>query len=376
MNLSFKKSILYFIVSVTIANAQAPGDDQVWAGVNAFYNYETGKAITILSRARLDYPENPTVHLTWAAARWLHSQANDPVPVTYRILERDLEEIIPIYKILVAKYPDNPAYKLYLGSAIGLKARVHLGKKEWLKTLLTAYKGFSIIQKVARDNPDLVDAQLPIGIVEYYAGLSNLLVKWAVELWGLETTREAGLKKIEWTADHGKFAWIEAKSICSFLYLWVDPNPVKALKHSSVLAGRFPNNFYFNVMYVESLIKNGANEKAENQLRAMEISLKRLTPIQQRWYLGYLRYEWALYYFNQKDYAQALRSVNEAIKVYDAELDVILANAWLLKGKLHDVMQERKKAKYAYKHSVDLSNYTYAIKEAKQYRKTPFVPGN
>ena len=36
---------------------------------------------------------------------------------------------------LSKKYKDVPEYKLYYGSAIGLKARISLGKKQWFSTI-------------------------------------------------------------------------------------------------------------------------------------------------------------------------------------------------------------------------------------------------
>ena len=154
-----------FLLTSTLLTAQYPGDDVVWKAVRAFYNYDTGRAITILNNARVDFPENPTVHLTWAAARWLHSQAHDPLDVTWYMLNDDIETIIPVYNDLVERFPDDPNYKLYLGSSIGLKARVYLGKKEWLKTLIWGYRGFTQILDVAEKHPEITDTQLPLSLI-------------------------------------------------------------------------------------------------------------------------------------------------------------------------------------------------------------------
>jgi len=220
------------LIGSLIAQSPYPGDEIVWQGVHAFYNYETNSAIEILQKAREDYPENPTVHLTWAAARWLHNQANSTVEKTYIDLEQDLNEVIPVYEKLVQKYPDDPNYQLYHGSAKGLMARIHLGKKEWIKTLEWAFKGFRIIQTVENDHPDIADAALPIGIVEYYAGLRNVLIQFTAKLFGLEPGKDVGLVKMERAAAEGEWSWIEAKGILSFVYLWVEINPALALKHS------------------------------------------------------------------------------------------------------------------------------------------------
>ena len=357
----------------TILFAQSyPGDDAVRKGVHAFYNYETNDAIEILEQARQDYPENPTVHLTWAVARWLDNQANSSVEKTYMDLEQDLNEVIPVYEAIVEKYPNDPNYQLYLGSATGLMARIYLGKKEWLETLNWAYSGFRIIQSVEKDHPDIVDAALPLGIVEYYASLSNVLIQWGASLLGLDPSRERGRGKIERAANEGPWSWIEAKGISSFIYLWVDVDPEKALEHSSVVLETFPRNFYFRILYTESLIRSGKMNTALTSLNMLKKMYPNLTDIQKNWYYGYLQYEFALFHFKEGKNDKALAYINEAVHNYGAELDIILANAWCLKGQLHDLKDERKEAIDAYEACVELDNYTYTIGLAKTYSETPF----
>ncbi|HJL74996.1 MAG TPA: hypothetical protein QGF08_00765 [Candidatus Marinimicrobia bacterium] len=361
------------VLFTTLIFAQSyPGDDAIRKGVHAFYNYETAKAIEILAKVRQDHPENPTIHLTWAAARFTHNQANSSVEQTYIDLESVLNEVIPVYKVLVEKYPEDPNYQLYLGSATGLKARIYLGKKEWLETLNWAYSGFRIIQTVERDHPDIVDAALPIGIVEYYAGLSNVLIQWGASLLGLDPSRERGRGKIEWAANEGPWSWIEAKGIISFIYLWVDVDPEKALEHSSILAQTFPRNFYFRILYTESLIRSGKMNSALTSLNTLKKMYSNLTEIQKSWYYGYLQYEFALFHFKEGKNDKALAYINEAVHNYGAELDIILANAWCLKGQIHDVKNQRDSALQAYSECIALDNYTYTIELAKTYSETPF----
>lgn len=362
---------IIFIGSL-IAQSQYLGDDIVRQGVHAFYNYETTDAIEILQKAREDYPENPTVHITWAAARWLHNQANSSVEKTYIDLEKDLNEVIPIYEKLIHKYPDDPNYQLYHGSATGLMARIHLGKKEWLKTLEWAYKGFRTIQTVENDHPEIADAALPIGIVEYYAGLRNVVIQFAARLFGLEPGKDVGVEKMERAAAEGRWSWIEAKGILSFVYLWVDLNPDLALKHSSKLVEEFPKNFYFRILYTESLIRNDKTNSALASLNTLKKMFPDLTEIQKSWYYSYLQYEFALVHFLNGDLDKAIIYINESVNKYGAELDIILANAWFLKGQIHDLKQERKVAVNAYKQCIELDNYTFVIEDAKSYLKIPF----
>ena len=366
------KIFTVFLTTLLFAQIDFPGDKAVRKGVHAFYNYETADAIVILDIARKDYPENPTVHLTWAAAKWLHNQANATVEQTYIDLENDLKEVIPVYEALVEKNPNDPNYQLYLGSATGLMARIYLGKKEWLNTLNWAYSGFRVIQKVEEEHPEIVDASLPIGIVEYYAGLSNVLIQWGASLLGLDPSRGRGLSKIERAANDGPWSWIEGKGISSFLYLWVDVDPEKAMIHSGELVNSFPRNFYFRILYTESLIRCGKMNTALTSLNELEKMIPSLTLTQQKWYHSYLQYQFALYHFTNRNLEKAQLHIDDAVENYGAELDIILANAWYLKGQIHDLLNERKEAKSAYKECIVLDNYTYTIELAKLYLRTPF----
>jgi len=367
------KKIVYCLFTVFASAVQIPGDKEVTKAVGLFYNYDTRVAVQILTEARNIYPENPRVHFTWAAARMLENEAHKPVVESYKILENDLNEIIPILKRLSEVYSDIPDYQLYLGSATGLKARIYLGKKEWIPTLINAYKGFRIIQKIEKKHPNLIDAKLPIGIVEYFAGLSPGFIQLTAKLFGLKAKGQVGLKKMNQAVLKGEFSHIEAKKILSFLNLWVEKDFNAALRYSRELNQEFPNNYFFSIMYLESLIKTGNREDSKRLIEQLTEELTSLTPIQQNWYESYLVYEKSLFYFLNSEFDKALHHVNYSIDNYHAELDIILSHAHLLKGKIHDIKNEREKALQSYKKCIKLDNYSSAITEAETYLKNRYI---
>ena len=222
------------------------------------------------------------------------------------------------------------------------------------------------------ESPDLKDAQLPIGIVEYFAGISSPLISWAVRLYDLNPSTESGIHRIALAADEGHWSWIEAKAILSNLYLWVENDPILALEHAKDLASNFPNNFYFNLLYLESLIRTEDIYLSQIIIKDMENKSSNLTTRQLEWYLPYLDYERALLSFYQKDYVKALEQVNKTIDKYTAELDIVLGNAYLLQGMCYDRLDQRGKAKGSYKDCIALDNFSGSIKIAKDYLKKPF----
>ncbi|MBC8345989.1 MAG: hypothetical protein ISR82_05820 [Candidatus Marinimicrobia bacterium] len=361
-----------FIFALSILWGQHPGDGAVRAGVDAFYNYEFDRSIEILSQARKDFPDHPGVHVTWAAANWRRNEAYLPQDEIYSNLDANLDEIQVIYESQLDKFPGHPEYMLYMGTAKGLDARILLGQKQWLPTLYAAFQGFRIIQKAFEKDPYLTDAYLPIGIVEYYAGLSNVLVQAGAEMFGLDASREEGIRKIEVAATQSQWAWTEAMSILSFIYQFSDINNARGLEVSRTLFETYPKNFDFHVHYVESLLRNGKLTLAKKELNRLNQRLPKLTPRQQKWFTSYLNYVWGHYYFLLGENNKALGFITQCIDLYDAELDAILANAYLLQGQIHDNKHQRREAISAYKNCIKLDNHAHAIILAKQYLDEPY----
>ena len=367
------KSIVCFISIISISFAiENNGDSLVMKGVRLFYNYEFERSIEILNEARLQYPNHPGVHFIWSSSKYYISQGMDPVHATYDTLDKVLNQIEPIYKYFVEEEPDNNEYKLYLGSTRGLKARSSLGNKDWISVLVQAYSGFSIIEKVAEEDPELIDAQLPIGIVEYYSSVSNIFIRWAVNLYGLESSKELALEKIANAAKNSKWAWIEASGIISFIYLWLEEMPYDAIPYTSKLYNEFPNNFYFNILYLESLIKTNMLTDARSLTKKLDKKYETLTRRQKDWYGPYLDYEKALLLFFENNYLKVMPLIDNAIDNYSGELDIILGNLFLLKAKVLDIQGTRNEAVKYYKKCIELDNFSYAIVESKTYLSIPY----
>lgn len=368
-----KQKSVFLLLYFSILFAAHPADEKVREGVRAFYNYETELAVGELENARDKYPDHPGIHLIWAASKWLNAQYNSSTEIAYQTLETDLNEIIPVYESLMEKNPDNQEIRLYYGSALGLKARISLGKKEWVNTLSDAYRGFRIIQDAAEKDSTLIDANLPIGIVEYYAGMSNGLIQFAAGLFGLDASRKAGLLKIRKAAEEGPWSNTEASAILSFIYLWSDRNPEEAEIFSRKLVRAYPKNFYYRIIFTESLIRGGKLDEAFASLTILNESIKLLTEIQQEWFTSYLNFEWALYHFHSGNQDVSLRYANKTISSYRAELDIILGEALLLKGKLLDLKGERKDAIQLYRRCKELNNMTQAIRDTEVFLQKPFT---
>ena len=351
---------------------QRPGDKYIRAGVDAFYNYEYKKSIRILTKARKDYPEHPGVHVAWVAAQWRQDEDHLLIDQIYANFERNLAEIVLVYDSLVTRYPDDPEYKLYFGAAKGLNARIYLGQKKWIQTLIYAYQGFRIIQDVFRTDSTFTDAYLPIGIVEYYAGMSNVLMKSGAEMFGLVASKEEGIRKMEIAASQGPWAWTESMSILSFIYQFIDIDHARGLELSQALAKKYPNNFDFQVHYTFSLILLNDLKKARSELKKMNPKLAKLGSRHKKLYTAYLNYLWGHYYYALGEEEKSMGFLAKCIELYNAEMEGFLANAHLLQGMILDKKKDRMGAVIAYKKCLKLPSHYHATQLAKQYLDEPF----
>ena len=362
-------SILCFF---SLSFAQHPGDEKVRAGINAFYNYEYEKSIDILSEARIEYPSHPVVHAVWAASWYQFDQSQFDENKVYSNFEIRIDEVEQVYDSLTRKHPDQFDYFLYLGTVQSLKARIYLGQKRFLSTFYSAYRGFKMIQKANKDSSQTKDALLPIGIVEWYSGLSNPVVKLAAQALGVKPSRSGGIAKMEQSARESDWAWMESMSMLAYINQFFDINPEKALYYIDTLSNNYPQNFKFKVYFCLGLLQNGKLDNAEKELLYLNNQLLEQRSYHQKRYKPYVSFLWGYYYYEKEDYDSSLVYLNQSIEEYESDMDVILANVLLLKGKIYDQKKMRQEAKRAYKDCIKLNNSTQAIVFAKEYLNKPY----
>ena len=363
---------VFLFLFFSIIFGQRPGDKLIREGVDAFYNYEYQKSNEILSKAIQEFPDHPSVQVAWVASQWRFDESRLAIKSIYNNFERNLSRAESIYDSLLYVYPNHPEYLLYYGSAQGLKARIHLGQKKWLSTFYAAYNGFVTIQNAHELDSTLIDAFLPIGIVEYYAGMGNVFVRTAAELFGISPSKEEGLRKMELTALKGEWAWMEAMSVLSYLYQFFDINYERGLKFSKIIAEKYPNNFDFQIHYTQSLLQNNMLKDARIRLIEHEKKLNYLTKNYKNRYRSYVDFLWAHLNFKISEYDASLIYINKCIDNYSSELDVWLANAFLMRGNIYDQKKMRYQARMSYRKCISINNQTHAVSMAKIYLDEPF----
>ena len=366
------KYILAIQCLFTLTMSQHPGDEMVMEGVDAFFNYDFEKSIEVLSKARIEYRNHPVVHVVWAAAWYHYDQSMFLADSVYSRFENRINEIETIYTDLVLDHPNDSEYLLYLGTSRSLKARIYLGQKKYLSTFYAAYQGLKAIKKSSEDSNEIKDVNLPIGIIEWYTGLKNPLIQIAARGMGIKPSRKEGIKKMEVAANQSTWAWVEAMSILAITYQFFDLDKKKGLFSSQVISEKYPSNFGYGLYYSMGLMQNGKIKEAEKKLKFLDKQITLQRTYHQKRYGPYLSFLWANYYFLLDDKESSMKYLKKCIDDYDSDLDIFLSSAFLLKGKIYDLQNDRFEAKRFYKKCIKLNNQTAAIDFAKQYLNEPF----
>ena len=149
--------------------------------------------------------------------------------------------------------------------------------------------------------------------------------------------------------------------------------PYEAIPYTNRLSNEFPNNFYFNILYLESLIKTNMLTDARSLTKELDKKYETLTRRQKNWYGPYLDYEKALLLFFENNYLKALPLIDSAIDNYSGELDIILGNLFLLKAKILDIQGNRRESVKYYNKCIDLDNFSSAMAESNKYLSVPYT---
>ena len=341
-------------------------------GVRQMYNFQFDESKRSFEEFTSLNPEHPAGYLYLVVLEWF----------TLRMVEEDkeiwgrmidgLENVIEIGEKRLQKYPDDALSMVFLGSARGLKARVALSKNNLLDTFYDAQAGFSIINDAMEVNPSMIDPLIGVGVFHYFIAISGSFIRSIAFMAGLGSSREAALEKLNYVAENGMYATVEARSFLMFAYAYVEEDHAKALVFARGLVEEFDENPYFRGKLADILLMNGMLDEAGEHIDMMlplsdGMPEKYLVEIRNR--IAYLRGEKLR---REGKPEEAIKIFTNLEKTYTLEFKFGLAYIYLRTGMTYDQLGERKKAVKQYKKAVKLDNFTSAVSLSKKYLKNAY----
>lgn len=336
------------------------------------YNYKFDLALAKIDTGISIDQDHAVLPFMRVAANWLKTQTECGYDSSYTILNQEVEKVIPHYKSLINKYPEDAEYVLYLGSAYGIQARVALAQKNWLDVLYSGYRGYKYVRNAWKIDSDLKDLYMPMGSLEYYSCKSPSVIQWLASVFGIDVDCEKGLEDLKVAASQSHYSWIESSNMLTYAYLYLEKDYEEALVWVEPLVQKFPGHPFFSFLKGEALAK----AKRWEELAAFKPALEQFTRLENFYprnesalKMAYIN---ALEAFERKDYEQVIRETAWIEENYHMEFDWLLGLSCMLRGKTYDLLGRRKDAVENYKLTASLDNRYPEVEEAKLLIKSPF----
>ena len=363
--------ILSYSLSAQIVINQSQ-EEKIQLALKEMYNRNLKESNKIFQDVLGTEPFHPLAPLGSLATQWMINQEIQGFKTGNEALLKEINSTLKIYKDQISRNPEESQLSFYYGSTMGLKSRVLLFKKDWLGVLLTGYKCMRYIKLAAKQNPDLLDVYLPIGVFNYYVGVSSSYMKIASWILGESGSREEGLQQMSLSAKSNGYGRYEARGILAFVYLYMEEDYAASLEFSTMLSEEFPANPYYHFLIAEALISLHQYKKADihiNKIRSLLSFLEGNTLNEFILKLHLLDGTMALH---KKDLSTAERELKTVIDTYDIEMDWHLSYTYMRLGNVYDLQGQREEAKKYYIKAVELDNRSHSCKLSKTYLKKPY----
>ena len=336
----------------------------LWRGIDAMYSYRFEVAAAALDSVITGDPYNVVAPFVAVANHWLKSLTEQGYQASHPALLQAIDATLPQYEAMIARFGRRADILLFLGSTYGLRARIALADKRWTTVIYSGLRGWRLIRQAHKLDPALADAYLPIGIFDYYAGMSSKPVQLIARMFGIDPDRATGIRELEQAVIQAPLAWIEAASTLSIVHLYIENEPRVAYHYADLLTRRYPGNYYFNFLKGEALVRTRRLAEARAFMPELEALFMQSHPNQRlEWNLKFAHLEAELAY-EEGNEALALERSQWVIDHYDMEFDWHLGFAYHLRGRIRERQANLAGAKKDYRSVVKLDNKTYVVGEA------------
>jgi len=264
--------LLLAVPAVARTSSVTPEMDRLLVeGLDAVYRMDFDAADDAAKRAIALQPDYPHAYLGQAAT--------DFIRYTYGTEESDTsllpgfaaktQRTIDVAEAWLKTHPNDPDVLLVLGSGYGMAARLALDQHEWLRGFRYGSRAMKYIRAAAAADPEIYDADLGIGMFDYYVDTIPRFMGWLAKIM-LGGSRERGLRELHLAAEKGRYGRIAAQLILVEIFTQDDfgaRNPPEAVRLMSEIRVRYPDSAMIHSAHIVSLYEAGRWDDAVREAR-------------------------------------------------------------------------------------------------------------
>ena len=226
------------------------------------YDYHLAAAQNSIDSLIAENPDDPKPYFFMTLVRWWYFLGDVNSRSFRTSFLKSAEKTVETGKKRVEAREDDVNALFYLGGAYGYLARYYVFTNEWLDAYYYGRKAKNIFSDMLEDNDTLYDAQLAVGVYNYYADELPALLKIFTSIFGLSGDKRLGLRQLHLAADSGIYSRVEALSMLGFVNLELENNYQEAEAMFTGLFAEHMSNPVFGMLLSDSYRKLKNYERA------------------------------------------------------------------------------------------------------------------
>lgn len=247
-------------------------------GIDAIYMMKFDAADAATAKAIALDPTYPHAYLGRAATDLIRfaygTEQADPSLI--KTFQKKTDEAIKVAEAYLKIHPKDADALFVLGSAHGISGRLAIVQREWLHAFGHGRKSMKYIRQAVKIEPELYDAQLGLGMFDYYVATIPKFAGWLAKI-VLGGDRARGIKEITIAAEKGDYAKTSAQLILVEIYLEDDfgaRNPAEGLRLTRLIHARYPDSPMLDSAFIVGLYEDRKYAEAVKEAEEFQKRVK------------------------------------------------------------------------------------------------------
>ena len=271
------RQILFCLLLAAPARARSSSispemDKLLLDGLDAVYRMDFAAADEDARRAIALQPDYPFAYLGQAATELIRycygTEMGDQTLVAS--FEAKIADTIRVSDAWLKTHPGDPDVLFVQGAAHGVAGRMAIERRQWLKAFSHGRAAMKSIRAASAAAPDMYDAQLGLGMFDYYVDTIPRFVGWLAKIM-LGGSRERGLREIAAAAEKGRYAKTAAQLILVEIFTEDDfggRNPAEAVRLMEGICAQYPGSPMLEAARIVALYESRRMSEAVAAARA------------------------------------------------------------------------------------------------------------
>ncbi len=239
--------------------------------IDLIYNFDFDIAYLEIDTLENQLGDHPANHLLRSMILYWKDRPfkedTDPYLEYQKELETAIELAIP-FQENEGLYEEGEFYVL---AGYGLLTDLYNGVGHRMKAIGSAKKAYNSLKEGFELKEKFPDFYFSSGVYNYYREkFPELHPFYKTFMWVfMNGDMELGLEQLKVASKEGIFTQREALIYLFHIYLRYENNPEQALPYSRILVDRFPGNFRFQCLFIESMIYNNSDSISGGMIESL-----------------------------------------------------------------------------------------------------------